>query len=260
MENIDLKSDSIGRHCLGNFHNIKNARKFDSEEVMRGVIKNIAEKAKMKIVNESYFKFSPQGLSGAIIISTSHITFHLWPEKSFMSVDIYSCGDEGSPIEAMNELIRILKPDMKESTILNLDRSIYKDKPFGYSLYLDAHGCTPAKKLDSIDVAYDFLNDLLEKIGMSKQSEPNVVRTDGKKYPDKAGLSASVFLVESGIMLHTISTKKSFISLDVYSCKKFDKELVKKLLNKTYHPKVITNEQFFERGTEYMKYSDENPK
>ncbi len=258
MENVKLNDTTINRHIICDFHGIKNANKFDKIDVMRDLLLESASKAKMNVVGDSWKKFEPQGLTGVLILSTSHISCHFWPEKSFLHIDVFTCGNEGDGNLAVEHIKKILKPDMSQSKIMFIDRSIFNEqKPFGKSLLIDAYGCKSLKALDSIDTAYDFLTDLTKAIGMTKQSEPSIVRTDAEAFPDKKGLSGSIFLVESGIMLHTISTPdKRFITIDVYSCKNFDPKIVKKMINKYYKPKVFSKEQFLDRGIEYHYYSD----
>lgn len=258
MKNIDLSNDSVSRHLIADLHGIKNAEYFDNQQIMEDILTTAAKKAKMTIVGSAWKKFDPQGITGTLLLSTSHLAIHFWPEKSFLHLDIFTCGDEGDPEVALNYIIASLGPDMKKSKIVNLDRSIYKEtKPFGYSYLIDAFGCKSLKDLDDMDKAYDFLNELTERIGMTKQSEPVVVRTDAKKFPDKRGLSGAVFLVESSITIHTISTAdKRFVTIDCYSCKPFDKEIVKSVIDKYYKPQVFSKEQFLERGVEYHSFCD----
>ncbi|MEI7719726.1 MAG: S-adenosylmethionine decarboxylase [bacterium] len=116
-------------------------------------------------------------------------------------------------------------------------------------MILDCYGCDP-KIIDSIEVCYDYLNRMTEIMKVHKQSEPFVVRTDGAKYPDKAGVSAWVPIVESGISIHTL-TPAGFISIDVYSCKKYDKDAVREFTRKTFKAKEI-EEKFFLRGEKYV--------
>ena len=53
-----------------------------------------AQAAKTTILHSYYHPFGPnQGVSGATIISESHISIHTWPEYSFASIDCYMCGD-----------------------------------------------------------------------------------------------------------------------------------------------------------------------
>lgn len=123
-----------------------------------------------------------------------------------------------------------------------------KDKPFGYSLLLDLYGCR--KKLcDDMNDTYAFLDGLVGFLKMHKQSEPTVVRTDHKKYPSKRGLSAWVPLVESGIQIHTL-TVKNFITIDIYSCREFDRVRVRDYVKKWFKAKDV-EEHYVLRGTRY---------
>jgi S-adenosylmethionine decarboxylase len=258
MENVKLSDDSVGRHVIADLHGIVDPARFDDTDKIKDILYTAAEKAGMHIVGECFKKFEPQGLTYTILLSTSHLAIHYWPEKSFIHVDIFTCGEEGDPDIALDHIINSMSPDLTKSKIIHLDRSIYKEtKPFGFSYLVDGFGCEPIEKLDDINVAYDFLNELTERIDMTKQSEPVVVRTDAVKFPDKRGLSGSVFLVESSITIHTISTPdKKFVTIDCYSCKPFDKEIVKEVITKYYNPKMFSKEQFLERGTEFHSYID----
>lgn len=100
-------------------------------------------------------------------------------------------------------------------------------KPFGYSYLLDMYDCDGC---DSLEINYRFLEELVNKLGMTKMSAPVVIHgprdQDGcELYPDKAGVSGWVPLIESGIQIHTLAPKR-FITLDVYSCREFDPNTV----------------------------------
>ena len=41
----------------------------------------------------AFHKFAPQGVSGVVIISESHLTIHSFPEHGYASIDVYTCGD-----------------------------------------------------------------------------------------------------------------------------------------------------------------------
>lgn len=45
------------------------------------------------IVASAFYQFSPEGVSGVLVLAESHISIHTWPEKSFCSIDIYTCGN-----------------------------------------------------------------------------------------------------------------------------------------------------------------------
>lgn len=96
-----------------------------------------------------------------------------------------------------------------------------KMKPFGYSYLLDMYGCNHC---DDLEINYRFLEQLVERLGMTRMSQPIVIHgptiAGMELFPDKAGVSGWVPLIESGIQIHTL-TPKRFITLDVYSCKWF---------------------------------------
>ena len=125
---------------------------------------------------------------------------------------------------------------------------------FGYQLLLDLYGCKPGV-CDDLTLCYKFLDDAVTALGMEKQSPPNIFRSDEVRFPDKAGLSGWVPLIESSIVIHTL-TVKNFISVDVYCCKFFDVEKAKEMCRKFFSPKKI-EAQYIERGQDYYK-SDSN--
>ena len=124
----------------------------------------------------------------------------------------------------------------------------HKCEPFGYLLTVDLYDCR-AGVCDNVQLCYDFLEEIVIVLKMSKQSPPFIFRSDQEKYPEKAGLSGWVPLIESGIQIHTLS-RKNFVSIDVYSCGKFDPKNIGEYCRKYFGAaKVETN--FIERGVHY---------
>ena len=63
-----------------------------------------------------------------------------------------------------------------------------KQKAFGYELFLDLYDCK-ARVCDDLRLCYQFLDSIVEDLGMEKQAPPSVFFSDEKRFPDKAGLS-----------------------------------------------------------------------
>lgn len=124
-----------------------------------------------------------------------------------------------------------------------------KKRVFGYELLLDCYNCKQGV-CGNLEHCYSYLDKLVDFIGMKKQEPPNVFRTDRKSFPDKAGLSGWVPLVESSIVIHTLS-KKNFISIDVYSCKEFNQKKVLAFTRRYFKPKKI-EKKFLYRGKHYF--------
>ena len=122
--------------------------------------------------------------------------------------------------------------------------------PFGFQLLLDLYACKKGA-CDNLALCYHFLEDIIGVLNVEPQSPPFIFHTDGKRYPDKAGLSGWVPLVESGVQIHTL-TPKDFISIDVYSCRQFDVEAVKAFVRSRFTPKRMDC-HFLERGIDYYR-------
>lgn len=124
-----------------------------------------------------------------------------------------------------------------------------KARVFGYELLMDCYYCKP-NVCGNLNHCYSYLNNLVDFIGMKRQEPPSIFRTDRKSFPDKAGLSGWAPLAESSIVIHTLS-KHNFITIDVYSCKEFDKDKVIKFTKRYFEPKKIET-RFILRGKHYF--------
>jgi S-adenosylmethionine/arginine decarboxylase-like enzyme len=124
-------------------------------------------------------------------------------------------------------------------------------KIYGYYLTMDLYDCKP-ETVGDIERCYSYLDKLPRLLEVEKLSPPFVVRTDGDKYPDKAGLSCWIPLTDSkngiysGISVHTL-TPTNFISIDIYSPKKFNREKVQEFTLTAFQPREIES-QYFLRG------------
>lgn len=123
-------------------------------------------------------------------------------------------------------------------------------EPFGHLMTLDLYGCKEGA-CDDLSLCYNFLEDLVTKLKMAKQSPPFIFRSDATLYPEKAGLSGWVPIIESGIQIHTL-VPKNFISIDVYSCKKFSTDNIKEFTQDYFKCKEVEM-NYIERG---IKYND----
>ena len=99
-----------------------------------------------------------------------------------------------------------------------------KQRPFGLHLMVDAYNCDK-NILDNANSLYDFLDKLPGKVGMKKMTKPYLVTTPGNEGHDPGGWSGFVIIEESHVSVHTF-IKRKFVTIDVYSCKTFDTDLV----------------------------------
>ncbi len=81
-----------------------------------------AKAAKATIVDVVFHNFNPNGISGVIVISESHLTIHSWPEYNFASIDIYTCGSAVNPWKAYDYLYKHFKA--KNVTAMEMKRGV----------------------------------------------------------------------------------------------------------------------------------------
>ena len=129
--------------------------------------------------------------------------------------------------------------------------------PFGYSYLLDMYGVRPGA-CDDLELNYRFLETLVHKIGMTPMTLPFIIHGPRDSYgrelfPDKAGISGFVPLIESGIAIHTLEPSR-FITLDVYSCNCFNKQIVLDAAREAYGF-TSYEEHWVERGKEFQTKS-----
>lgn len=76
-------------------------------ELLKSTARKIVLKLDAKIVEESWHFFQPVGLTYMAIISKSHLSFHTWPEKKTIALDIFSC-DDSLPQDFVNQIQKAL--------------------------------------------------------------------------------------------------------------------------------------------------------
>lgn len=120
---------------------------------------------------------------------------------------------------------------------------------FGPHLMLDLNGCDVAR-LDDLDLCFKVLNELPDRIGMTKITQPHVFRYSGL-VPEDEGITGVVIIAESHISLHTFP-RKNYAFLDVFSCKPFDIDLGRDYLIEAFasrDPEVFV----VERGAKFRR-------
>ena len=70
-----------------------------------------AKAAQATVLKVNTHKFLPHGVTGVVLLSESHITFHTWPEFKYLALDIFTCGKKCDPYKALDYFKKEIKPD-----------------------------------------------------------------------------------------------------------------------------------------------------
>lgn len=117
-------NNSLGRHVLAEIYGCS----FDilnNRQEVEAIMVNAALEAGAEVREVVFHKFSPQGVSGVVVISESHLAIHTWPELGYAAVDVFTCGDQVNPWDACNYLTEQFKAGHMTAT--EMKRGIVED-------------------------------------------------------------------------------------------------------------------------------------
>ncbi|MDK2882029.1 MAG: S-adenosylmethionine decarboxylase [Bacillota bacterium] len=117
---------ALGRHILAEFFGCDGAILDDVDAIERTLV-DAALTAGAEVREVAFHRFSPQGVSGVVIISESHLAIHTWPELGYAAVDVFTCGDKVDPWVAYNYIASAFKAD--KVTAAEIKRGIFDKIP-----------------------------------------------------------------------------------------------------------------------------------
>ncbi|WP_461863064.1 adenosylmethionine decarboxylase [Thermococcus sp.] len=112
------------------FHYVVEAAGCDEEilqsaDRIREIFLKAAKIGNMEVKASYFFKFSPTGVSGMVIVAESHISIHTWPEKRYAAIDVYTCGETADPEKAVDYILEELKA--RYAHVSEIKRGIEED-------------------------------------------------------------------------------------------------------------------------------------
>jgi len=116
---------SAGKHMICDFKNIENKDLLNNPEKLNEILKFICTYYQFQILEKTQKKFTPEGYTILYLLSESHISVHTFPERNFLSFDIYTCRnykDNSEYFEIFDCLLDHLKADIRTSTYKIIDR------------------------------------------------------------------------------------------------------------------------------------------
>ena len=122
--------NALGRHLLLELNDC-NREVLDDLGFLRDTMIEAANECGATIMAESFRQFTPQGVSGVVIIAESHLFIHTWPEYGYAAADIFTCGDTVRPEKAAQVLTR--KLDSKNHSMVEMRRGILDPVESGVS-------------------------------------------------------------------------------------------------------------------------------
>jgi len=83
---------TLGHHLLLELYDCDETV-LDDVAAIQEIVCAAADAMRAQIVNATFHRYQPQGVSGVLLLAESHLSVHTWPERAYAALDVYTCGD-----------------------------------------------------------------------------------------------------------------------------------------------------------------------
>ena len=106
-----------GRHLLADLFGV-NSNKLTNKENLLDLFTTALKLAGCTILSNTSHKFPGEsaGVTGLILLSESHASFHTYPEHEFLAMDVFVCG-QVDPNDVLSHIAENLSPEKIVSKI-----------------------------------------------------------------------------------------------------------------------------------------------
>ncbi|AEV68453.1 adenosylmethionine decarboxylase [Acetivibrio clariflavus] len=115
---------TLGRHILAEIYGCDPSI-LNNRSLIEKIMVEAALEAGAEVREVAFHKFSPQGVSGVVVISESHLAIHTWPELGYAAVDVFTCGQTINPWDACNYLTEHFNAEHMTAT--EVKRGIFEE-------------------------------------------------------------------------------------------------------------------------------------
>lgn len=105
----------IGRHLTIDMYGCI-LESLDNVDFVKETLLMAVTEANMTLLNFSYHKFEPEGLTILALLVEGHMSIHTYPKMNYTAVDIFIYGDQSRPEQAVQILKNSFKPEKIKTT------------------------------------------------------------------------------------------------------------------------------------------------
>lgn len=85
--------DFLGEHLLIELYGC-DEELLDNSKKIEQIMLEAVEIAKATLVKSVFHDFSPQGVTGVVVVEESHFAIHTWPEHKYAAIDLFTCSEK----------------------------------------------------------------------------------------------------------------------------------------------------------------------
>jgi S-adenosylmethionine decarboxylase proenzyme len=98
----------VGLHILMEFSDCS-THVLDDIKALEVSMNEAALASKATIIKSVFHQFSPQGVTGVVVVAESHLAIHTWPEHGYAAVDFFTCNLSMDYTKTYEVLVKKLK-------------------------------------------------------------------------------------------------------------------------------------------------------
>lgn len=104
-----------GLHLMGDLYECRCPREtMLRAETLRTRCIALVARAGLTVVGDYFHGFPGGGVTGAVVLSESHLSVHTWPERGYVTVDVYVCNysenNRGKARRLFDGLVELFAP------------------------------------------------------------------------------------------------------------------------------------------------------
>jgi S-adenosylmethionine decarboxylase len=113
--------ETPGLHVMGDLYDVQcEARFMVDADLLREQCLRLVEQAGLSSVGDFFYQFDGAGgVTGMVVLAESHMSIHTWPEKNYVTVDVYVCSytQDNRPRarELYQSLLDMFRPESQNS-------------------------------------------------------------------------------------------------------------------------------------------------
>ena len=101
------ETDEAGTHLIADFWGVES---IDTVAALERVVRDAVAVAGATLLDLRFHRFPGHGgITGYAMLAESHISVHTWPERDYVAIDVFMCG-EHRPRESLDVLRRAFRP------------------------------------------------------------------------------------------------------------------------------------------------------
>lgn len=93
MKKLLENSQPDGIHFLIEFLGC-DEKQIDRVLFWKKTLKKGADSAGISVINDHFYRFDPHGVTGFLLLASSHVSVHTWPEYKYVACDVFSCSSQ----------------------------------------------------------------------------------------------------------------------------------------------------------------------